>query len=158
MAKKSAGILLFRRKGKDAEVLLVHPGGPFWAKKDKGAWSIPKGVCGEGEDPLLAARREFTEETGCSVDGEFIALGSVKQPGGKIVTAWAVEGDVDVTTSKSNLFSLEWPPRSGQAKEFPEVDRVEWFRPAEAMEKILNGQKPLVAKLLSFLDSRKRVG
>lgn len=158
MAEKSAGILLFRRKREEPEVLLVHPGGPFWARKDKGAWSIPKGVYGADEDPLLAARREFAEEIGCSIEGNFIALGSFKQPSGKVVTAWALESDVDATTCKSNFFSLEWPPRSGQKKYFPEVDRVGWFTPRVAMEKILNGQKPLLAKLLSLLDLQQGIG
>lgn len=154
MTEKSAGILLFRRKGKEPEVLLVHPGGPYWAKKDKAAWSIPKGVYAAGEDPLTAARREFAEETGCSVDGDFITLGSVKQVGGKVVSAWALEGDADIVTCKSNVFALEWPPHSGTIKEFPEVDRYGWFAPAAAMEKILNGQRPLLAKLWSLLGQR----
>src|SRR5262245_47550688 len=123
MAKHSAGILMFRRSGPEPEVLLVHPGGPFWAKKDDGAWSIPKGLYESGEDPLAAARREFEEETGCVPDGEFIALGSFKQPGGKIVAAWAVEGDFDLAGFKSNPFSMEWPPKSGRIQQFPEADR-----------------------------------
>ena len=155
MAEKSAGILLFRRRGGELEFLLVHPGGPFWAKKDKGAWSIPKGVYAAGQDALLAARRELQEETGCAVEGEFIALGSFKQPSGKVITAWAIEGDFDLATFKSNSFSLEWPPRSGTRRDFPEVDRIDWLAPDVAMEKILKGQIPILAKLLSLLDEKK---
>jgi predicted NUDIX family NTP pyrophosphohydrolase len=155
MAEKSAGILLFRRSGGEPELLLVHPGGPFWAKKDKGAWSIPKGVYTAGQDPLLAARRELAEETGCSIEGEFVALGSFKQPSGKIIAAWAIEGDFDVTTFKSNSFSMEWPLRSGIVRNFPEVDRIGWFRPNLAREKILKGQRPILTKLISLLDDWK---
>src|SRR5262245_15060506 len=124
MAQHSAGILMFRRTHQRPEVLLAHPGGPFWAKKDDGAWSIPKGVYEDREDPLAAARREFEEETGCVPDGEFIALGSFKQPSSKTIVAWAVESDFDVTKFESNLFSIEWPPKSGRTQQFPEVDRI----------------------------------
>jgi predicted NUDIX family NTP pyrophosphohydrolase len=147
MAKISAGILLFRRRPPDLEVMLVHPGGPFWAKKDLGAWSIPKGLADEGEDLLAAAKREFLEETGMAVDGEFLDLGAHKQPGGKIVVAWAHEGDFDPALLKSNTFAIEWPPHSGKTAEFPEVDRAAWYLIDEALEKISKGQKPIVAAL-----------
>jgi len=151
MAKKnSAGILLHRLRGSRIEVFLVHPGGPFWAKKDAGAWSIPKGEFEAGEDPLEAAKREFKEETGFAVEGNFIELTPVKQPGGKVVYAWAVMGDCEAESIKSNTFSLEWPPRSGKRKEFPEVDRAGWFTPEVAREKILKGQ-------LNFLEELKRM-
>jgi predicted NUDIX family NTP pyrophosphohydrolase len=146
MAKISAGFLLFRRRP-DLEVMLVHPGGPFWAKKDLGAWSIPKGLADEGEDLLAAAKREFLEETGMAVEGEFLDLGTHKQPGGKIVVAWAHEGDFDPASLKSNTFAIEWPPRSGKTAEFPEVDRAAWFSIDEALEKINKGQKPIIAAL-----------
>jgi predicted NUDIX family NTP pyrophosphohydrolase len=150
MAKKnSAGILLHRLRGSGIEVFLVHPGGPFWAKKDAGAWSIPKGEFEAGEDPLKAAKREFKEETGFAVEGNFIELTPVKQPGGKVVYAWAVMGDCEAESIKSNTFSLEWPPRSGKRKEFPEVDRAGWFTPEIAREKILKGQ-------LNFLEELTR--
>ena len=132
------------------EVLLVHPGGPFWAKKDDGAWSIPKGEFGDGEDPLAAARREFEEELGAMVDGEFIPLDTVKQPGGKVVHAWAVRGDFDPSELKSNTFSMEWPPRSGRQREFPEVDRAEWFEMETARTKILGGQAPFLDQILAL--------
>lgn len=142
---------MFRRTHDRLQVLLAHPGGPFWAKKDDGAWSLPKGLYEDDEDPLAAARREFEEETGCVPDGEFIALGGFKQPGGKTIMAWAVEGDFDLAKFKSNLFSMEWPPKSGHTRQFPEVDRVAWFEPGEAQRKILKGQAPILAKLLGQL-------
>lgn len=151
MAKRSAGILMFRRTGGRPEVLLVHPGGPFWAKKDDGAWSIPKGLYEDDEDPLAAARREFEEETGCVPYGEFIALGSFRQPGGKTIAAWAVESDFDLAKFKSNMFSMEWPPKSGRTQQLPEVDRIAWFGPDEAQRKLLKGQAPILAKLLDRL-------
>ena len=151
MAKQSAGILMFRRTGGRPEVLLVHPGGPFWAKKDDGAWSIPKGLYEERESPLAAARREFEEETGCIPDGEFLALGSFKQPSNKTIVAWAIESDFDLAKFKSNLFSMEWPPKSGRAQQFPEVDRIAWFEHDEAKRKILKGQAPILATLLNRL-------
>ena len=151
MAKRSAGILMYRWKDREPELFLVHPGGPFWAKKDDGAWSIPKGLYEAGEDPLAAARREFEEETGCIPQGEFFELGGFKQPGGKEIRAWAVEGDCDLSNFKSNLFSMEWPPRSGKMQEFPEVDRAAWFRPHEAMRKVLRGQLPILTTLLERL-------
>jgi predicted NUDIX family NTP pyrophosphohydrolase len=135
MAKQSAGLLLFRRKA-GLEVFLVHPGGPFWAKKDLGVWSIPKGEYREGEDAFAAARREFAEETGFLPDGDFRALGEIRQAGGKRVKAWAVEGDCDPAAFRSNTFTMEWPPRSGKRREFPEVDRAAWFPIAEARRKI----------------------
>ena len=152
MAKLSAGILLYRRRdggGPDGavEVLLVHPGGPFWAKKDAGAWSIPKGEIGAGEDPLAAARREFREETGHAPAGDFLALGECKQAGGKSVVAWAVAGDLDAAAIRSNDFELEWPPRSGKMRRFPEVDRAQWFPLAEAKARINKGQGALLERL-----------
>jgi predicted NUDIX family NTP pyrophosphohydrolase len=152
MAKQSAGILMFRRTGGRPEVLLVHPGGPFWAKKDDGAWSIPKGLYEDREDPLAAARREFEEETGCIPDGEFLALGIFKQPSNKTIVAWAIESDFDLAKFKSNLFSMEWPPKSGRTQQFPEVDRIAWFEPDDAKRKILKGQAPILAALLNRLQ------
>lgn len=149
MARRSAGLLLFRRAAPGLEVLLVHPGGPLWARKDAGAWSIPKGEVRDEEDPLAAARREFTEETGMEVSGEFLPLGEVRQPGGKVVVAWAVEGDCDPASIRSNTFWMEWPPRSGRQRAFPEIDRAAWFPIAAAREKILNGQLPLLDRLLA---------
>jgi predicted NUDIX family NTP pyrophosphohydrolase len=150
MASRSAGILMYRRRIAPFEVLLVHPGGPFWAKKDAGAWSIPKGEYDAGEDPLAAARREFEEETGARAEGEFTPLGEILQSR-KIVTAWAVEGDFDVATLKSNLFELEWPPKSGRMLSFPEVDRAQWFDPAAARRMILPGQSPFIDRLAELL-------
>jgi predicted NUDIX family NTP pyrophosphohydrolase len=151
MPKQSAGLLMFRRRAGELEVFLVHPGGPFWAKKDAGAWSIPKGEYDEGEEPLMAARREFGEETGFAIpsveEGGFLALGSVKQAGGKVVTAWGFEGECDPAALVSNLCRIEWPPRSGRFQEFPEADRGEWFPLAEAQERILKGQLPFLARL-----------
>ena len=152
MAKKaSAGLLLYRRRGDDREIFLVHPGGPFWAKKDVGAWSLPKGEFEEGEDPLHAAKREFTEETGCTIDGEFRPLESLKQRGGKIVHAWAVEADCDASQIRSNLFSIEWPPKSGRFQKFPEVDRAQWFNIPEAQKRIVAGQRGFIDQLVSAL-------
>ena len=144
---KSAGILLYRTSSGALEVLLVHPGGPFWSKKDAGAWTIPKGGIEESEDPLAAARRELREETGLEVDGPFLELAPIRQRGGKTVAAWAAEADCDPAAIRSNLFSLEWPPRSGKMKEFPEVDRAGWFTLEAAREKILASQMPLVEEL-----------
>lgn len=153
MAKRSAGLLIYRRSDADIRVLLVHPGGPFWARKDDGAWSIPKGLVGEGEDELAAARRETGEELGITVDGPFTRLGDYKQPGGKIVIAWSIEvrAEIDVSAIKSNGFTMEWPPRSGSMKEFPEVDRAGWFSLPEAEVKILVGQRPMLADLAKQL-------
>jgi len=148
MAKLSAGLLLHRGAPPAVEVLLVHPGGPFWAKKDGGAWSIPKGEYADGDDPLAAALREFREELGVPApDGERLALGEVRQAGGKRVAAWAVQADLDVSAIESNTFELEWPPRSGRIQRFPEVDRAGWFGPAEAREKLLKGQLPFLDRL-----------
>ena len=146
--KTSAGLLLFRRQGRGLEVLLVHPGGPLWATRDEGAWSIPKGEPEAGEDPLAAARREFAEELGRSVDGRFIPLTRVRQPGGKVVHAWALEADFDASSIMSNTFSMEWPPRSGRQQAFPEIDRAEWFPLDVARQKILAGQAPLLDELM----------
>ncbi len=147
MPKRSAGLLLYRLTGGEVEVFLVHPGGPYWAKKDEGAWSIPKGEIDEGEDPLAAARREFEEETGVWPEGEATPLGTVRQPGGKLVTAFAVEGDLDADTIRSNTFTMEWPPRSGRMRAFPEVDRAGWFGKEEAERKILKGQRAILDAL-----------
>lgn len=142
---------MFRVKSKKIEVLLAHPGGPFWKKKDVGAWSIPKGEYKEDEEPLAAAIREFREETGLEVGGEFIELTPVKQKSGKIVRAWALEGDPDISGFVSNKFSIEWPPKSGKTVEFPEVDKWEWFGVEKAREKILEGQVGLVDELVLIL-------
>jgi len=148
-SRKSAGLLLFRDTTAGLEVLLVHPGGPFWAKKDDGAWSIPKGEFADGEEPLDAAKREFEEEMGVPAVGDFIALESVKQPGGKRVFAWAVRSDFDPSKLKSNTFSMEWPPKSGRQQEFPEVDKAAWFGVEAARRKILKGQEPFLDQLLA---------
>ena len=146
-SKRSAGILLYRRSP-DLEVLLVHPGGPFWAKKDLGAWSIPKGEHEEGEDAQVCAIREFTEETGSApMPGELDDLGSVKQKAGKVVQAWALEGDLDAAAVRSNTFELQWPPRSGRMQEFPEVDRAEWFGLEEARKRINPAQAEFLDRL-----------
>ena len=152
MPRRSAGLLLFRFGSQGLEVLLAHPGGPFWAKKDEGAWSIPKGEIDEHEDPLLAARREFREELGSDPpEGEAIPLEPVRQPGGKVVLAWAMRGDLDPATLKSQPFSMEWPPRSGKEQQFPEVDRAAWFPLELAERKILKGQAPLLRQLVASL-------
>ena len=145
--KQSAGILVYRRTGKNLEVFLAHPGGPYWAKKDIGAWTIPKGEFEPDEEPLDAARREFAEEIGQSVEGDFRALTPVKLPSGKIVHAYAVEAYVDTTKVESNLFEMEWPPHSGHKQSFPEVDRGAWFDLAEARRRIQPGQLPLLDEL-----------
>ena len=139
---------MYRRRDHRLEVFLVHPGGPFWAKKDLGSWTIPKGEYREGEDPFQAAQREFQEETGFRAEGGFIALGDLKQPSGKVLTVWAFEGDCDPDQLKSNTFPLEWPPRSGRQAEFPEIDRGAWFSIEAAREKLLPGQRPLLDRLL----------
>jgi len=152
MVKHSAGILMFRSRAGSLEVLLVHPGGPFWAKKDEGVWSIPKGEFNiDTEDPLEAAKREFAEETGFTPEGDFIYLDTLSQSSMKIVHAWAVEGDCDAAHIKSNTFTMEWPPRSGKQKEFPEVDRAEWFDVETAKIKILKGQTAFIDRLLDQL-------
>jgi predicted NUDIX family NTP pyrophosphohydrolase len=152
MAKRSAGILLFRRD--PLQVLLVHPGGPFWAKKDLGAWSIPKGEHNEGEDAMACAIREFTEETGSEPSpGELTDLGTIKQKAGKVVQAWALEGDLDATAVVSNTFSMQWPPRSGTFQDFPEVDRAEWFGLEEAAERINPAQATFLERLRNTFGS-----
>ncbi len=145
MPRKSAGILLYRFQKDGVEVFLVHPGGPFWVNKDLGSWSVPKGEYNDDEDALKAAQREFQEETGLSIQGNFIELGEVRQPSGKRVMVWALENDQEVENIRSNTFQLEWPPKSGKMQEFPEVDRGGWFSLPEARQKILKGQ-------ISFLD------
>jgi predicted NUDIX family NTP pyrophosphohydrolase len=153
MPKQAAGILLYRRGPSGLEVLLAHPGGPLWARKDYGAWTLPKGQFTNDEAPLDAARREFEEEMGSTPVGDFQPLGTLKQPSGKVIHAWAAESDFDVNTVTSNLFSLEWPPKSGLMGEFPEVDRAGWFSIEEARVKILKGQAPFLDRLLALLDS-----
>jgi len=150
MAQKSAGLLMYRRRRGVLEVFLVHPGGPFWVNKDEGSWSIPKGEYEPGEDPFEVAKREFQEETGCQAGGEFIPLAPRKQPSGKVITAWALEGDCDASTVKSNSFSMEWPPHSGRQREFPEVDRAGWFALPAGRRKILKGQA-------GFLDEMEQI-
>ncbi|WP_334367137.1 NUDIX domain-containing protein [Bradyrhizobium sp. AZCC 1578] len=147
---QSAGLLLFRRVG-GVQVLLGHPGGPFWSRKDQGAWTIPKGLIGSSESPLSAAQREFAEETGYRPGGEAIPLGSVKQPGGKVVHVWAIEEDWDPADLQSNTFEMEWPPRSGRRLSFPEIDRASWFGIAEARLKMLKGQAAFLDRLLETL-------
>jgi len=153
MPKLSAGLLLYRYKDIELQVLLVHPGGPFWRAKDEGAWSIPKGEYEAGEDPLAAAKREFEEETGTPTpaDAEYIPLTPLKQPSGKIVSAWVVEADLDPSTLRSNTFSIEYPPHSGKARGFPEVDRAQWFSLPEAALRIHPGQRPLLEELTRLL-------
>jgi predicted NUDIX family NTP pyrophosphohydrolase len=151
MKKRSAGLLMYRFAGNELLVLLVHPGGPFWRNKDFGSWSIPKGELADGEDPVAAALREFSEETGAVVAGDLRPLGEVVQPSRKAVAAWAVEGDFDPAALKSNTFTMEWPPKSGRMQSFPEVDRAEWFRLPEARRKILPGQVAFLDRLAGIL-------
>ena len=152
MAKRSAGILLYRVTRGAPEVLLVHPGGPFWARRDAGAWSIPKGEYEPGDDPRTCALREFEEETGTALPpGELIDLGDVKQKGGKVVSAWAAEGDLDADAVRSNTFTMEWPPRSGRTVEFPEIDRAGWFGVDAAREKLVAAQAEFLDRLLERL-------
>jgi predicted NUDIX family NTP pyrophosphohydrolase len=146
MPKRSAGLLMYRRKINESELFLVHPGGPIWAKKDKGAWTIPKGEYEPDETPLVAARREFEEETGFQATGEFVDLGSIKQKSGKLVTAWAFEGDCDPFKLMSNTCEIEWPPRSGRLLEIPEVDRGRWFSISEAHKYIREEQRELLRR------------
>ncbi|WP_086820688.1 NUDIX domain-containing protein [Allokutzneria sp. NRRL B-24872] len=153
MVRRSAGILVFRSAEEGTEVLLGHMGGPFWARKDAGAWSLPKGELGEDEEPEAAARREFAEELGLAVpEGELVPLGEVKQSGGKHVTAWAVRGDLDPADVVPGTFTMEWPRGSGAMREFPEVDRVAWFALAEARAKIVGGQRVFLDRLEEVLD------
>lgn len=154
MARKSAGILPYRRRGDRIEVLLVHPGGPFWAGKDAGAWSIGKGEYEEGEEPYDAALREFIEETGHRPSGSFEELTPLKQPGGKLIRAWAVEDDWDLSGFASNRFTMEWPRRSGRMQAYPEVDRVAWFDAVVAVEKILPGQRGFVEELFQMVTGQ----
>ncbi len=156
MPKTSAGILLYRRKDSGLQVFLVHPGGPFFTKKDEGYWSVPKGEIDEGEDPLATAQREFNEETGCTVAGKFIPLSPIKQKNGKIVFCWAVEGDCDADAITSNTFPLEWPPKSGRMREFPEADRADWFTVDQAKKKINAAQAALLAELLIIVRARRQ--
>jgi predicted NUDIX family NTP pyrophosphohydrolase len=152
MAKLSAGILMYRRSSRGIELLLAHPGGPLWANKDQGAWSIPKGEYGEDEDALSAAKREFAEELGSALPARpFLDLGAIKQPSRKVIAAFAVEGDFEPATLSSNRFELEWPPKSGRKQSFAEVDSAQWFTPAEAREKIQPGQAPFIDRLLEYL-------
>jgi len=153
MARQSAGIALYRLTGDKPEVLLVHPGGPFWRNKDAGAWSIPKGEYAADEDPLAVAKREFEEELGVAAPREeYVRLGEARQRGGKTVTAFAIEGDFDPRQLKSNRFEIEWPPKSGRRALFPEVDKAEWFTLAEARTKIIDGQLPLIDSLVKRLE------
>jgi predicted NUDIX family NTP pyrophosphohydrolase len=156
MAKRSAGILMYRTDDADLSILLVHPGGPFWRNKDAGAWSIPKGEIGENEEAGTAARREFEEELGTAAPGELIPLGEIRQKGGKIVEAFATKGDLDTSRIVSNRFECEWPPRSGRTQSFPEVDRAEWFTIAAAREKLLESQWPLLDRLTDTLGCPDR--
>ena len=158
MGKTSAGLLMYRRRQEAIEVFLIHPGGPFWSKKDLGAWSIPKGEYLADEDSLSAAKREFTEETGLQPGNAFIELTSIKQAGGKVVRAWAFEGDADPRAITSNTFSMEWPPRSGEQQSFPEVDRAAWFSIEAATQRILKGQVPLLSELQRILLDQSTVG
>jgi predicted NUDIX family NTP pyrophosphohydrolase len=151
MVSKSAGILIYRFRAGQPEVFLVHPGGPFWVRKDAGAWGIPKGGFDDTEDPLAAARRELAEETGVEIDGNFIALQPIRQKGGKTVHAWVIEGDCDAAAIRSNTFEMEWPPKSGRMKEFPEVDRAQWFGMDEARVRILESQLPLLDQLQAMI-------
>ena len=149
--KQSAGILLFRKINSQLEVLLVHPGGPFWKNKDEGAWTIPKGEFTSEEPALYAAKREFKEETGTDCDGAFIQLPPIKLKSGKTIYVWALEKDFDTASLKSNVFDIEWPPKSGKQQPFPEIDKAAWFTPAQAKEKINAGQAPLIDELLQLL-------
>jgi predicted NUDIX family NTP pyrophosphohydrolase len=155
MPKRSAGIVLYRLKNAELEIFLVHPGGPFWINKDAGAWSIPKGEIEEGEDPLAVAVREFKEETGQQITGDFEQLQPVKQKAGKIITAWAVKGNVDENRIISNTFEIEWPPKSGKMRAFPEIDKAEWFGLSGAREKINPGQVGLLDELTDKLKLKK---
>ena len=147
MAARSAGIVVYRKRAETIEVLLVHPGGPFWSKRDSGTWSIPKGEYSDDEDAEAAARREFTEETGWIITSDLLPLGEIRQKAGKTVTAFAAEGDFDTASLDSNRFEIEWPPKSGRIAAFPEVDRAGWFALDEAREKIIEGQRPLLDRL-----------
>jgi predicted NUDIX family NTP pyrophosphohydrolase len=151
---RSAGLLMFRRRPAGAEVLLAHPGGPFWARRDLASWTLPKGEIDPGEDPLAAARREFLEETGFASPGPFLPLGEQKQKSGKRISAWAFEGDADPARLESNRFEMEWPPRSGRMQSFPEIDRVQWFDLTEARRRLIAGQVPFLDALQGLLEAR----
>ncbi len=153
MSLHSGGVLLYRFRGDELQILLVHPGGPFWRRKDDGAWSIPKGLFEENESPLDAAKREFKEETGFEAEGSFIDLGSIKQSSKKIVHIWALESDIDETKITSNKFSMEWPKNSGYLREYPEIDRAGWFNIYQAKKKIQRGQAGFIDRLISKLQS-----
>ena len=153
MTACSAGILLYKYVGRELQVLLVHPGGPFWKNKDEGAWSIPKGLHEGDENPLTTAKREFAEETGYEIDGKFIDLGEIRQPSRKVVHAWAIEHDLDAANISSNTFSLEWPKNSGNLQTYPEIDRAEWFNIDQARRRILKGQAAFLDRLLAAIDS-----
>lgn len=155
MPLHSAGIILFRLRNRALQVMLVHPGGPFWVHRDLESWSMPKGLVAPDEPPLATAKREFAEETGFDIDGDFIDLGSLRQPSGKIIRAWAVEGDMDVSKIHSNTFSLEWPAKSGIVKEYPEVDRGAWFSIDLARAKITKGQRPFLDRLVRTIDKKE---
>jgi predicted NUDIX family NTP pyrophosphohydrolase len=155
MPKRSAGLLLFKRESGELRVFLVHPGGPFWRKRDRGSWSIPKGEYAQGEDARAVALREFEEETGVTPPaGDLLALGEVRQAGGKIVTAWGIEADIDPEKIVSNTFETVWPPKSGRRETFPEIDRASWFALAEARKKILDGQRPFLERLAAATGER----
>jgi len=156
MPRRSAGLLMFRRRGGGIELLLIHPGGPFWTNKDLGAWSIPKGECEESEEPLAAAQREFREETGWPVVPPFLPLGSIKQRSGKVVLAWAFEGDQDPATLASNTFEMEWPRNSRRIQVFPEADRAAWYEPVEARRRILESQAGLIDELERVLAAQAK--
>ena len=158
MRKRSAGLIMYRIRDGELQVFLVHPGGPFWVNKDLAAWSIPKGEYAEAEDPLDAASREFQEETGFNAQGRFLELGEIKQAGGKIVTAWAFEGDCDPANLMSNLCEIEWPPRSKRRIQIAEVDRGEWFPITQAHERILKGQGPFLERLVLRLQDGSKIG
>lgn len=151
--RMSAGILLFRRRAAVLEVFLAHPGGPFWARRDDGVWTVPKGLVDPGEEPLSAARREFEEETGFPIDGEFLSLGAIRMKSGKSVAVWAVAGDVDAAAIRSNTVAIEWPPRSGRVREYPEVDRCAWFDVPSARRKLHPAQQPLLDRLLEVVGA-----
>lgn len=156
--KKSAGILLYKKQKGEVLFMLVHPGGPYWAKKDPGSWSLPKGEFEETEDPLKAAIREFREETGKLLTGDFIKLNPVKQNSSKVIYPWALEKDFDTDNIKSNLFEMEWPPRSGKLQSFPEIDKARWFTKDEAMIKIIPGQQQILNELITILANQKDSG
>jgi predicted NUDIX family NTP pyrophosphohydrolase len=160
MPVTSAGLLLYRRRGTRLEVFLVHPGGPYWAKKDEGAWSVPKGLVDPDEDPLACARREFSEETGFAAPGggSELDLGIFRQPSGKRLHIFAIEGDCDAAALRSNLFEMEWPPKSGRKAQFPEADRGGWFEPAQALAKIAGGQRPILEKLYAEMGGAAGIG